>query len=140
MPYLLDTNVVSESIKPRPAERVVTWLAAQQSSDIYLSVLTLGEIQQGIVRSPNPRRIERLTRWLEDELQPQFQGRILPIDSGVMKTWGRITGQALLHGRPVSYVDSLLAATAITHDLTLVTRNSKDVKGLSVQTLDPWAA
>jgi len=136
--YLLDTNVVSESIKPRPAARVVTWLAAQRSARIYLSVLTLGEIQQGIVRSSNPRRVERLTRWLDDELQPQFQGRLLPIEGQVMKTWGQITGQALLHGRPVSYVDSLLAATAITHGLTLVTRNSKDVEGLPVQTLNPW--
>jgi len=140
MTYLLDTNVVSESIKPRPADRVVTWLAAQHSASIYLSVLTLGEIQQGIVRSPNPRRVERLTRWLEDELQPQFQGRLLPIEVQVMKTWGQITEQALRHGRPVSYVDSLLAATAITHGLTLVTRNSKDVEGLPVQTLNPWDA
>jgi len=140
MAYLLDTNVVSESIKPRPADRVVTWLAAQHSASIYLSVLTLGEIQQGIVRSPNPRRVERLTRWLEDELQPQFQGRLLPIEVQVMKTWGQITGQALRHGRPVSYVDSLLAATAITHGLMLVTRNSKDVEGLPVQTLNPWDA
>ncbi len=140
MTYLLDTNVVSESIKPRPADRVVTWLAAQHSASIYLSVLTLGEIQQGIVRSPNPRRVERLTRWLEDELQPQFQGRLLPIEVQVMKIWGQITGQALRHGRPVSYVDSLLAATAITHGLTLVTRNSKDVEGLPVQTLNPWDA
>ncbi len=140
MAYLLDTNVVSESIKPRPADRVVTWLATQHSARIYLSVLTLGEIQQGIVRSSNPRRVERLTRWMDDELQPQFQGRLLPIEGQVMKTWGQITGQALLHGRPVSYVDSLLAATAITHGLTLVTRNSKDVEGLPVHTLNPWDA
>lgn len=138
MAYLLDTNVVSEAIKPRPAARVVDWLAAQSSVDVYLSVLTLGEIEQGIVRSPHPRRAERLTHWLEDELKPQFGRRILPIDAQVMKTWGRVTGQALLRGQPASYADSLLAATAIAHDLTLVTRNTRDVVALPVQTLNPW--
>ena len=136
--YLLDTNVVSEAIKPQPADHVVAWLTAQPSASVYLSVLTLGEIEQGIVRSPNPRRAERLVRWLEDELQPQFRGRILPIDAQVMKTWGQITGHALLGGQPVSYADSLLAATAITHGLTLVTRTTRDVEALPVPTLNPW--
>lgn len=136
--YLLDTNVVSEAIKPQPAGNVVTWLAAQASSDVYLSVLTLGEIEQGIVRAPNLRRAERLKHWLEEELQPQFRGRILPIDVQVMKSWGQLTGRALQQGRPVSYADSLLAATAVTHGLTLVTRNIGDVAALPVQTLNPW--
>jgi toxin FitB len=138
MAYLLDTNVVSEAIKPQPADHVVAWLATQPSASVYLSVLTLGEIEQGIVRSPNPRRAERLVRWVEDELQPQFRGRILPIDAAVMKTWGQITGHALLRGQPVSYADSLLAATAITHGLTLVTRHTRDVEALPVPTLNPW--
>jgi predicted nucleic acid-binding protein len=138
MPYLLDTNVVSEAIKSRPALRVVTWLAAQPSITVYLSVLTLGEIEQGIVRAPDPRRAARLTQWLQDELEPRFQGRILSVDVHVMKTWGRITGQALPRGQPVSYMDSLLAATAIVHGLTLVTRNVKDVATFPIQTLNPW--
>lgn len=138
MTYLLDTTVVSEAIKPQPADRVAAWLAAQSSSDVYLSVLTVGEIEQGIVRSPHPRRTERLAHWLEDDLQTHFRGRILPIDSAVMKTWGRITRDAPLRGQPVGYVDSLLAATAITHGLTLVTRNTKDVAALPVPTLNPW--
>lgn len=138
MAYLLDTNVLSEVIKPRPAPQVVAWFAAQPNTSTYLSVLSLGEIEQGIVRSPNPGRAESLRRWLEEELLPRFQGHVLPVDAAIMKVWGRITGQALLQGFPVSYVDSLLAATAITHDLTLVTRNSKDVRALSVQVLNPW--
>jgi toxin FitB len=138
MTYLLHTNVVSEAIKPRPNERVVAWLTVQQSTDVYLSVLTLGEIEQGIARSPHPDRAERLAQWLENELQPQFHGRILVIDDQVMKTWGKITGQALVRGQPVGYVDSLLAATAITHGLTLVTRNVSDVAALPVPTLNPW--
>lgn len=137
-PYLLDTNVVSEAMKRYPAESVVAWLAAQPSTTVYLSVLTLGEIEQGIVRAPDGRRAERLRRWVEDELRPRFQGRILSIDAPVMTTWGQITGQALLRGQLVSYVDSLLAATALTHGMTLVTRNVSDVQSLPVPTLNPW--
>ena len=135
--YLLDTNVVSEAIKPQPANHVVAWLAAQPSANVYLSVLTLGEIEQGIVRSPNPRRAQRLVRWLEDELQPQFRGRILPLDAPVMKTWGANHG-ARSPARPAGEADSLLAATAITHGLTLATRNTRDVVALPVPTLNPW--
>jgi hypothetical protein len=103
-------------------------------------VLTLGEIEQGIVRSPDPRRAGRLAQWLEDELQPQFHGRLLPVDARVMKTWGQITGHALVRGRPPAVIDSLLAATAIAHGLILVTRNTGDVAALPVQMLNPWDA
>jgi predicted nucleic acid-binding protein len=138
--YLLDTNVVSEAIKPQPDERALAWLEAQRGSSGYLSVLTLGEIEQGIIRSRSPRKAERLRQWLEAELRPRFQGRTLVIDAQVMKTWGRITGRALQSGSPVSYPDSLLAATAVTHGLTLVTRNTKDVAALPVEVLNPWEA
>ena len=138
MPYLLDTNLVSEAIKPRPEAHVVAWLAAQPSTTVYLSVLTLGEIEQGIVRAPNPRRAERLTRWLEAELLPRFRGRVLPVDAEIVKTWGQITGRALLRGQSVGYIDSLLAATAIVHGLILATRNVRDVTMLPVQTINPW--
>jgi predicted nucleic acid-binding protein len=138
MAYLLDTNVISEAIKPQPNERVVAWLKAERSLRSYLSVLTLGEITQGIVRSPSPRKAAHLTRWLETELVPKFQGRILAIDAAVMRTWGQVTGAALKQGKVVSYPDSLLAATAITHGLVLVTRNAKDLGVLPVQVLNPW--
>ena len=138
MAYLLDTNVVSEVIKPRPAPQVVAWFASQPHASTYLSVLTLGELEQGIIRSPNPQRAERLRRWVEEELLPRFHTRLLLVDAPIMKTWGRITGQALQRGQPVGYVDSLLAATAITHDLILVTRNVRDVQAFPVQVLNPW--
>ncbi len=138
MVYLLDTNVVSEAIKPRPEARMMIWLAAQPSSSLYLSVLTLGEIEQGITRSPSPRRAERLTKWLEEDLVPRFRGRLLSVDTEVMRTWGRITGRALLQGRPVGYMDSLLAASAIAHGLILATRNVSDMAALPVQTINPW--
>jgi predicted nucleic acid-binding protein len=138
MVYLLDTNVVSEAIKQRPEARVMAWLAAQPSATLYLSVLTIGEIEQGLTRSPSPRRAERLAKWLEEDLAPRFRGRLLSVDADVMKTWGRITGRALLQGRPVSYVDSLLAATAIAHGLSLATRNVGDASALPVQTTNRW--
>lgn len=138
MPYLLDTNVISEAIKPRPEPRVLTWLAAQSASAIYLSVLTLGELEQGIARSPHPLRLARLARWLEEDVLPRFRDRLLVVDVPVMKTWGQITGRALVEGRPTGYVDSLLAATAIVHGLTLVTRNTADVAALPVPTINPW--
>jgi predicted nucleic acid-binding protein len=105
---------------------------------VYLSVLTLGEIEQGIARSPRPQHTEHLRRWLEDELTPRFEGRILAVDAVVTKTWGQITGQALVKGQPVSLIDSLLAATAIVHGLMFATRNSRDVTALPVHTIDPW--
>ncbi|HVC80960.1 MAG TPA: type II toxin-antitoxin system VapC family toxin [Chloroflexota bacterium] len=138
MTYLLDTNVISEVIKPRPTAAVVAWFASQPNTSTYLSVLTLGEIEQGIVRSPNPQPAQELRRWLEEELPSQFHGRVLSVDATIMKTWGRITGHALQRGLPTSYVDSLLAATAITHDLIPVTRNIKDVEAFPVQALNPW--
>jgi len=138
VPYLLDTNVVSEAIKARPAPRVVAWLAEQAEGTVYLSVLTVGEVEQGIVRSPNPERAARLGRWVIEELVPQFRGRLLPVDAEVMKAWGSITGRAILQGHTVGVIDSMLAATAIVHGLTLATRNPKDVAMLPVYTLNPW--
>lgn len=138
MPYLLDTNVVSEAIKARPAPRVVAWLAGQAEGTVYLSVLTMGEVEQGIARSPNPERAARLGRWVVEELVPQFRGRLLPVDAEVMKMWGQITGRAILQGHNVGVIDSMLAATAIVHGLTLATHNLKDVAMLPVYTLNPW--
>ncbi len=138
MPYLLDTDVVSEALRPAPNVQVVSWLTAQSSATVYLSVLTIGEIEQGIVRSSHPRRAERLRHWLNAELVPSFGARILPVDADVMRRWGLITGQALQQGRPVGLMDSLLAATAIAHGLILATRNTRDVAALPVQTLNPW--
>ncbi len=138
MAYLLDTNVVSEAVKPIPDERVLAWLKAERILRSYLSVLTIGEIAQGVVRSPSQRNAAHLAHWLEVELTPRFQGRIIAIDAAVMRTWGEVTGAALKQGKPVSYPDSLLAATAITHGLTLVTRNARDVAALPVSVLNPW--
>ena len=137
MSYLLDTNVLSELRRKLPNPRVVHWFSQRPATTLYLSVLTLGEIRKGIEVLPDPARRLTLLDWLETRLPAFFAGRILPIDAAVADRWGRMVAQA---GRPVPAIDSLLAATAEQHSLTLVTRNLRDVKGLAVQVINPWAA
>ncbi len=136
--YLLDTNVVSEAVKPRPDAKVLNWLETNRSSLTYISAMTIGELEQGIVRSPSPRRAKELRDWLESQLKPKFRNRILGLDEKVMTHWGQITGEALNKGRPANLFDSLLAATAIAHQLTLVTRNVRDVSMFAVTVFNPW--
>ena len=137
MSYLLDTNVLSELRRKLPNPRVVHWFSQRPATTLYLSVLTLGEIRKGIEVLPDPARRLTLLDWLETRLPAFFAGRILPIDAAVADRWGRMVAQA---GRPVPAIDSLLAATAEQHGLTLVTRNLRDVKGLAVQVINPWKA
>ena len=137
MSYLLDTNVLSELRRKLPNPRVVHWFSQRPATTLYLSVLTLGEIRKGIEVLPDPARRLTLLDWLETRLPAFFAGRILPIDAAVADRWGRMVAQA---GRPVPAIDSLLAATAEQHGLTLVTRNPRDLKGLAVQVINPWAA
>ena len=137
MSYLLDTNVLSELRRKLPDARVAHWFSQRPATTLYLSVLTLGEIRKGIEVLPDPARRLTLLDWLETRLPAFFAGRILPIDAAVADRWGRMAAQA---GRPVPAIDSLLAATAEQHGLTLVTRNLRDVKGLAVQVINPWAA
>lgn len=136
MGYLLDTNVLSELRRRTPNPQVRQWFADRPASTLYLSVLTLGEIRKGIEGLSDPVRRLPLIDWLETELPAFFAGRILPVDVRVADGWGRLVAQA---GRPVPAIDSLLAATAVVHGLTLVTRNVRDVQGLAVPVIDPWA-
>ena len=137
MSYLLDTNVVSEARRPRPDEHVLRWLATQPLTSTYLSVITLGELEEGITALGDTQRAHTLRGWLA-QLTESFGGRILDVDQDVATTWGRIRAEAKRQGRPSPAVDALLAATAITHALTLVTRNVADVATLPVTVLNPW--
>ena len=137
MKFLLDTNVLSEAKKPKPDAVVLKWLAVHELTDSYLSVMTLGEIEEGIERLGKNKKASTLRAWL-DQLQESFAGRILPIDEDICLLWGKLRAKAKLKGKPVAVIDALLAATAIHHELTLVTRNLKDVEGLGVKTLNPW--
>ena len=126
--FLLDTNVLSEfNRKGAPDERAKRWLEAADSESLYASVLTLSEIRFGIEFLPHSKRREQLVRWLEYHLQEWFEGRILPVDQLITDRWGSQRAQAQLKGRTLSVIDALLAATALQHNLTIVSRNASDL-------------
>jgi predicted nucleic acid-binding protein len=133
--FLLDTCVISELAKSRPEPKVVTWGEKQAPESLFISVLTLGEIRKGIARLADRTRVKKLSDWLEHELPTYFHGRILPIDSQVADRWGRLLADA---GRPLPVVDSLLAATALTHKMRLVTRNTRDFEHGGLKLVNPW--
>ena len=136
MSYLLDTNVISEHSRTRPNAQVLAWLRTLPVEEQYLSVLTLGEVRNGIERLDDAPKRDRLRRWLERDLQDFFDRRLLPVTAAVADRWGRL--RAAMR-RPVPAIDSLLAATALHHDLRLVTRNEQDFlqfPGLMV--VNPW--
>lgn len=137
MSYLIDTNVLSELRRRQPDNNVVQWIQARPVSTLYLSVLTLGELRKGIEALPEEHRKQRLLDWLEVELPTFFSARVLSIDAMVAERWGRLCAQA---NRPLPAIDSLLAASALTHHLTLVTRNVKDFVYPELRVLDPWVA
>ena len=135
MSYLIDTNVLSELRRKEPNPGVVAWFEERPATTLYISVLTLGEIRKGIEALGKSKRKLRLLDWLETDLPAFFAGRILPIDEAVADRWGRLLAAA---GRPLPAIDSLLAATALTHGLALVTRNVDDFPYPDLQIIDPW--
>lgn len=135
MSYLIDTNVLSELRRKSPNPAVVKWFEQRPPSTLYLSVLTLGEIRKGIESISDTSRKQALTDWLQTELPAFFTGRILDVDATTADHWGRLVAKA---GRPLPAIDSLLAATASRHRMTLVTRNVKDVAGMAVDVFNPW--
>lgn len=135
--WLVDTNVISELRRRDPDANVRAWFAQRPATELYLSVLTLGEIRKGVEALTDSGRRTVLNQWLERELPVFFADRLLPIDAGVAHQWGQLLAKA---GRSLSAIDSLLAATALHHNLVLVTRNLKDVAGLPVKVLNPWDA
>ena len=138
MSWLLDTCVICEPAQKKPSPQVLAWLDRQPEEELYLSVLTLGEIRKGIARLPAGPKRKRLERWLEQDLRERFTGRILEIDAEIADGWGRLQGQADNRGRPLPTLDSLLAATAMVKGLRLVTRNTPDFSATGVPLLDPW--
>lgn len=137
--FLLDTNVISELIKPRPEPKVVRWIESTEEDLLFLSVLTLGEIRRGIAALGKGPRRSVLERWLETRLRPRFAGRLLPVDEAVAECWGTVAAAAAAAGTPVPVIDGLLAATALQYKLTLVTRNVSNVAGTGVSVFDPWS-
>jgi toxin FitB len=136
--YLLDTNCISEAVRLRPDPRVMSWLETADEGLLYLSVLTLGEIRKGLAALPQGRRRTSLESWLSVELQARFSTRILAIDGAIADRWGTLAAIAKSKGKGLSIIDGLLAATAIQHNLTIVSRNSADFAHAQVSVLDPW--
>jgi predicted nucleic acid-binding protein len=136
--YLLDTNIPSEMRRIRPEPRVIEWLKAANDNELYLSVITLGEIWKGFTLLRDANRRAQLEEWLERDVRDWFADRILPVNEAVSERWGVLEGERQLRGMPLNTADGLIAATAIEHDLTLVTCNSKDFTGLDVKIIDPW--
>lgn len=138
MNYLLDTCVISEFTKRQPDRSVVQWLADCDELSIYLSVLSIGEIQKGIQRLPDSPRKTDLTEWLETGLIRRFQGRLLILDTDVMLAWGSLVARLESAGQKMPAIDSLIAATALHYGLILATRNLSDFEPSGVKTFNPW--
>jgi toxin FitB len=138
MSFLLDTNVVSEWVKPRPDPGVVAWCASIDEDRTFISVVTLAELRYGIERLPIGRRRLRLEEWLEHELLSRFEGRILSIDVAIGDAWGKVVARADKNGQPANTMDAFLAATAELHQLTVVTRNIGDFRKLTNSVINPW--
>ena len=138
MAFLLDTNVISETVRPRSDRTVLHWIEAQTPSDLFLAAQTIGELVRGARKVREQARRERFERWIEQDLARQFDGRILPFDASAAAVWGRLMGDGDRAGRRPSAADAQIAAAAIQHDLTLVTRNVKDFRSFDIQLLDPW--
>ena len=138
MKFLLDTNVVSEWVKLKPNANVVRWLADMDEDQVYLSVVTFAEIQQGIYEMPSGRRRDSLESWLNDDLFLRFEGRILDVDLAVAGAWGALMAQSTKMGMNLNVMDAFIAATARVHAVTLATRNTKHFTKLDVSLANPW--
>jgi predicted nucleic acid-binding protein len=132
--YLLDTNVISETRKSRPDSNVVAFLSATDAAESFLSVLTLGELRKGVEakRRSDALVADRLGRWV-DGIEWDYADRLLPIDAATARRWGELSA-----GKPLPVIDGLLAATALEHDLVVVTRNIRDFESTGAALLDPW--
>ncbi len=137
--FLLDTNVLSEfQRKSTPSVQVAAWLRAADPDLLWASVVSFGEIRKGIERLPPSRRRSELLEWVEVDLDQWFEERLLPVTRAIAEQWGILTAAGLSAGFQLPSIDGLIAATAVVHDLTVVTRNVRDFSGVPVRILNPW--
>lgn len=138
MSWLLDTCTLSEYVRRSPAPRVIAWLDEQDEASLFLSVVSLGEIEKGILklRATDPVRSQKLTAWL-GQVEQRFAGRILSLDAAALHAWAQLAARSELAGRPLPVLDGLIMATAQCHGLTVVTRNTQDFE-LLAQVFNPW--
>jgi tRNA(fMet)-specific endonuclease VapC len=138
MRYLLDTCVISELVAKQPNPRVLEWVDTLDADGIYISVITVGEITKGIEKLPNSKRRQELSDWLENELLIRFQDNMIELDVNILIQWGKLNARLEISGQRAPAIDSLIAATALEHELILVTRNVSDFEGTGVEILNPW--
>ena len=137
---LLDTNVISELAKLRPAPAALAWITGQRPADLFLSAVTLGEIDVGARAHPDPARRDRLLAWCDGLQHDMFRDRILPFDADAARSWGELVQSSRSHGRTLEWRDSQIAATAARFGARLVTRNARHFTGLGLDLVDPFVA
>lgn len=137
MRFLLDTNVLSELRKPEPSQQVINWISDISNKHLFISVITLGELNNGISKLPSGRKKNELISWF-DKVQQSFQYQIFPISNEIAMKWGELTATASKEGLTLPSIDGLIAATAFVHGAILITRNTKDFKSVPIQVLNPW--
>lgn len=138
MKYLLNTNVISEFVKPMVDPAVLSWMRTTDELQMAISVISIGEIQKGISGMVQGKRRQELQTWLDDALVPRFGTRILPLKLSDLQRWGRLLGEAKQSGDLIPPVDTLLAATALNRNLSMVARNRWDFSRTGVEIIDPW--
>jgi len=138
MSYLIDTCCISELVKKKPNPNVVRWFADRDEFSMYLSVITFGELRKGIEKLPDSKKKKELSRWVKEDLSQRFKNRVLRIDMEEVNKWGELLAAAEQKGKPLPAIDTLIAATAQVHDLSVVTRNTQDMEGSGVEVINPW--
>jgi len=139
MSYLIDTCCISELVKKKPNPKVVKWFADQDELSMYLSVITFGELRKGIEKLTDSKKKKELNRWVKEDLHLRFKNRVLNITMEEVNRWGKILASAEQNGKPLPAIDSLIAATALVHDLSVVTRNTQHMEGSGVEVINPWS-
>ena len=138
MGYLIDTCSISELAKSDPNRNVKQWFSHHNEIDLYLSVITFGEIRKGIEKLPSSKRKRRLNHWLNEDLLHRFKNRVLDITMREANQWGKTLAKAEKNGTPLPAVDALIAATGLAHDFAVVTRNTNDMEASGVELINPW--
>ncbi|MEJ2055673.1 MAG: type II toxin-antitoxin system VapC family toxin [Calditrichaceae bacterium] len=138
MNYLLDTCVISELIKNQPERRVISWLSNIPEEYLFLSVFTIGELHKGIEKLPDSKKKSLLHNWISIDLRTRFENRIIVFDIKAAELWGSIQSKTELSGTPMSLIDGLICSIAMSNEMTLVTRNTKDMKASGAPLLNPW--
>lgn len=138
MSWLLDTCVIAELVRPKPKASVIAWIEHCDEERLFLSVITIGELEKWIAKLPDSAKRVTLEQWVRRELADRFRDRLLVIDPGIAACWGAMVGASEARGQPLPVNDSLIAATSLQHDLAVVTRNTEDLTRCGARCFNPW--